>query len=72
LFLGVVATAQIKHSLKGRESSYDYMKDKKKIHHLAWVNHVLERDIIVSNVTGRIKEELAKDKVITGPSPKQD
>ncbi len=37
-----------------------------------WVNQVSDRDVIVSNITGRIKEELTKEKIITGPSPKQD
>ncbi len=32
-----------------------------------WVNQVSDRDVIVSNVTGRIKKELAKEKTITVP-----
>ncbi|MCX9009826.1 MAG: mechanosensitive ion channel [Candidatus Methanoperedens sp.] len=35
-----------------------------------WVSRIMDRDTIVSNVTGRIKEELAKEKIITVPSPK--
>lgn len=35
-----------------------------------WVSQITDRDTIVSNVTGRIKEELAKEKVITVPPPK--
>jgi small-conductance mechanosensitive channel len=37
-----------------------------------WVNYVLDRDVIVSNVTSRIKEELAKEKIITVTPPEQD
>ena len=37
-----------------------------------WVSHIMDRDAIVSNVTGRIKEELAKETIITAPSPKKD
>jgi small conductance mechanosensitive channel len=37
-----------------------------------WLKHVLERDIIVSNVTGGIKEELAKERVITFSPSEQD
>ncbi|KCZ71216.1 small-conductance mechanosensitive channel [Candidatus Methanoperedens nitroreducens] len=33
-----------------------------------WVNRILERDTIVSSVTARIKDELAKEKIITVPS----
>jgi small conductance mechanosensitive channel len=36
-----------------------------------WVNQVSDRDVIVSNVTGRIKEELAKEKILTVSPPKQ-
>jgi small conductance mechanosensitive channel len=34
-----------------------------------WINHVLDRDVIVSNVTGGIKEELAKERIITVTPP---
>ncbi len=37
-----------------------------------WVNQVSDRDVIVSNVTGKIKEELAKEKIITFPPPEED
>lgn len=37
-----------------------------------WVNQFSDRDIIVSNVTGRIKEELAKEKIISVLPPKND
>ncbi len=34
-----------------------------------WVSQILDKDMVVSNVTGRIKEELAKEKIITVPPP---
>lgn len=34
-----------------------------------WVSRILDRDTIVSRVTGRVKEELAKENIITFPSP---
>ncbi len=37
-----------------------------------WVNQVTDRDVIVSNITGRIKEELAKEKITTFPPPEED
>ena len=37
-----------------------------------WVNHVLDRDVIVSNVTSRIKDELAKEMIKKIPPPGQD
>jgi small-conductance mechanosensitive channel len=37
-----------------------------------WLNRVLERDIIVSNITCGIKEELAKEGIITFSPPEQD
>ncbi len=37
-----------------------------------WVNQVSDRDVIVSNVTSRIKEELAKEKILTFPPPEKD
>jgi small conductance mechanosensitive channel len=37
-----------------------------------WVNHVLERDVILSNVTGGIKEELEKERIITVSPQEQD
>ncbi len=36
-----------------------------------WVNQVSDRDVIISNVTGRIKKELAKEKIITFPPPEE-
>lgn len=35
-----------------------------------WVSHIMDRDAIVSNVTGKIKEGLAKEKIITVPLQK--
>lgn len=35
-----------------------------------WVGHIMNRDAIVSSVTGKIKEELAKERILTAPSPK--
>ena len=37
-----------------------------------WVKHVLDRDVIVSNVTSRIKDELAKETIKKIPPPGQD
>jgi small-conductance mechanosensitive channel len=37
-----------------------------------WVNQFSDRDVIISNVTGRIKEELAKEKTISVLPPKKD
>ncbi len=36
-----------------------------------WANQVSDRDVIVSNVTGKIKEELAKEKIIIFSPPKE-
>jgi small-conductance mechanosensitive channel len=37
-----------------------------------WVNHVLDRDVIVSNVISRIKDELAKEMIKKISPPGQD
>lgn len=35
-----------------------------------WVSRIMDRDTIASNVTGRLKEELAREKIITVPPQK--